>query len=380
MKVKMKRSEANKLTKILANYLPQFHRIPENDKWWGEGFTDWVAMKNARPLFEGHIQPKAPLNGCYDLSDPNTLRWQTELAKSYGIYGFAIYHYWFDSNVKLLEKPAENLLNQPDLDTHYLFIWDNSSWTRTWSQLKRKADWAPVYDPMQDKAEDGILVELMYGNKEDWKIHFDYLLPFFRDERYIKIDNKPVFGFMQAAIVEERPILTEMCEYWNQLAIEAGFAGIYCMGRESHTHNYFPNRFLFGPFTNNRTRNALIRKIKSEYRLKTKGLRIYSYEECWNEELTNARLTEKGTMLHGFVDFDNTPRKGKKGSVVLGATPEKFEHYMAELMKIAREKESPYVFVSAWNEWGENSCLEPDTVHGYAYLEALKRAIDQQAE
>lgn len=107
---------------------------------------------------------------------------------------------------------------------------------------------------------------------------------------------------------------------------------------------------------------------------------VFPYEECWNEELTNARLTGKGTMLHGFVDYDNTPRRGKKGRVVLGATPEKFERYMSELLKIAREKDSPYVFISAWNEWGENSCLEPDTIHGYAYLEALKQAIDQQAE
>lgn len=367
------------MPKVLANYLPQFHQIPENDRWWGDGFTDWTAMKNARPMFEGHVQPKVPLNGCYDLADPQVIRQQTELAKEYGIYGFAIYHYWFHSNLKLLEKPTENLLKQSDLDTHYLFLWDNATWTRTWSQLKRRVDWAPAYDPkQQDESDGGVLAELQYGDKKDWKIHFDYLLPFFKDERYIKIDNKPVFGFLNASIVEDRIILKEMCEYWNELAIAAGFDGMYCMGRESHWHNYFTNRFLFGPFLVNRFRNALIHKLKDEFKMRTTKIRFYTYEECWNEEMTNARLTGKGTMLHGFVDFDDSPRKGEQGRIVTGASPEKFERYMEKLLQIAREKESRYVFVSAWNEWGENSCLEPDTIHQYAYLEALKRAIDKQ--
>ena len=173
--------------KIIANYLPQYHQIPENDKWWGKGFTDWIAVKKSTPLYDKHRQPKVPLNeNYYDLSEVENIRWQAKLAKEYGIYGFGIYHYWFSSEMQLLQKPSELLLENQDIDIHFMFIWDNFTWKRTWSKLANGAAYAPAFDgevKEETNQDNGILAELKYGNEEDWKIHFDYLLKFFKDDR-----------------------------------------------------------------------------------------------------------------------------------------------------------------------------------------------------
>ena len=368
------------MIKIVANYLPQFHRIPENDKWWGEGFTDWVAVKKAKPLFEGHIQPKIPLDGYYDLSEYGAIKNQVDLANQYGVYGFAIYHYWFNNDLMLLQKPAEVLLRNPELKTHFLFLWDNQSWKRTWSQVKAGNDWAPGFDEASTSGSDGVLAKLEYGEEEDWENHFKYLLPFFCDERYIKIDNKPVFGFFNSCVKEEAEVLRRMRNYWNKLAIDEGFSGGLCIGKESHWKNTFEDKFLYSPFVNNRIRNALIHKIKDKFMINTKGIRIYDYDECWKETINNARLSDSHTILSGFVNFDDSPRRGIKGRIINGSTPAKFERNMMELMKIAKKQGKEYIFLTAWNEWGEGAYLEPDATNGYAYLEALKRAIDTCSE
>ena len=148
--------------KIITFYLPQFHTIPENDEWWGEGFTEWVNMKKAQPLYEGHYQPRVPLNNnYYDLSDPETMRWQVSLANKYGVYGWCLYHYWFNGKL-LLEKPVENLLRDKSLNIHYCLSWANEPWTNGWVAEKAK-----------------VLIAQRYGREKEWKEHFDYLLPFF---------------------------------------------------------------------------------------------------------------------------------------------------------------------------------------------------------
>ena len=183
--------------KIIANYLPQFHVIPENSEWWGNNFTDWVAVKKAKPLFKWHNEPRIPLNNnYYSLDNPDSLKWQANLAREYGVYGFGIYHYWFSSSLNLLTKPAELILNNKDIDINFFFIWDNTSWKRTWSVIKRGNDWAPDFDNASSQNKNnGILAELIYGEESDWEKPFNYLLPFFKDSRYIKIDNKPAFAF-----------------------------------------------------------------------------------------------------------------------------------------------------------------------------------------
>ena len=159
--------------KIISFYLPQFHSIPENDKWWGKGFTEWVNVKKAKPLFNGHNQPHIPLNyNYYNLLDKKTLEWQVNLANKYGVYGFCFYHYWFNGK-KLLEKPVEDFLNRKELNIHFCLCWANESWTNTWANGNSK-----------------IIMEQKYGTKKDWKMHYEYLSTFFKDKRYISNNNK----------------------------------------------------------------------------------------------------------------------------------------------------------------------------------------------
>ena len=192
--------------KIIAFYLPQFHNIPENDEWWGNGFTEWTNVKKAKPIFEGHQQPKVPLNNnYYNLLDDNVKVWQADLAKKYGVYGFCYYHYWFNGKM-LLEKPMEQMLENKEVDIPFCISWANEPWTKAWVGDEKK-----------------MLIAQEYGQEEEWKEHFMYLLPFFKDERYIKKDGKPFFIFYRPDIV---PCMKEMIDLWNRLAKENGLNGI----------------------------------------------------------------------------------------------------------------------------------------------------------
>ena len=193
--------------KIIAFYLPQFHTIPENDTWWGKGFTEWVNVKKAKPLFKGHDQPRIPLNNnYYDLNNPETLKWQANLAHQYGVDGFCFYHYWFKGKL-LLEKPAESLLKRENIALDYCFCWANEPWARTWDGRNRN-----------------VLMPQEYGGREEWKKHFDYLLPFFKDVRYIKENNKPMFVIYKSTLIEE---CRDMMDYWSELAVNNGFEGLF---------------------------------------------------------------------------------------------------------------------------------------------------------
>ena len=184
--------------KTIAMYLPQFHRVAENDAWWGEGFTDWSAMNRAKPLFDGHKQPKKPLNNYqYDLLEKETFLWQEQLMRAHGVYGFCFYHYWFKDGRRILEKPAENLLRWKEIQIPFCFSWANESWGRSWSNISNQNVWASAFEPKENRKGDGILLEQAYGNEEDWTEHFNYLLPFFQDPRYIKKGSQPVMLIYQ---------------------------------------------------------------------------------------------------------------------------------------------------------------------------------------
>lgn len=372
-----------KKVKIIANYLPQYHRIPENDKWWGEGFTDWIAVKKANQLFNNHRQPRVPMdNNYYDLSKIENIRWQAKLAKEYGIYGFGIYHYWFSSEYQLLQTPSEILLNNRDIDIHFMFIWDNCTWKRTWSKLSGGNVWAPSFDEERNhrsevkEKDNGILAELKYGDEKEWKFHFNYLLKFFQDERYIKIDNKPVFSFYQTR--NNFPLIKEMVAYWDELAIENGFAGIMCMSKDILYPVKLERRMKYCPFQMTTPLLFLKYKIKSKIYQKKGKVAIWNYDEVWNDILLEARFSAKDSYLCGFVDYDDSPRRGNKARIILGSSPEKFEKYMGKLMKISEKQNKEYVFLMAWNEWGEGSYLEPDSEYQYKYLEAIKRIMDEK--
>lgn len=359
-------------TKIVAMYLPQYHRIPENDKWWGEGYTDWKAVQDAKPLFSGHNQPRIPVDDqYYDLSDVQEIRKQADLATQYGIYGFGIYHYWFSSKQKLLERPAELLLNDKSIKTHFFFMWDNGSWKRTWSNVKFSNSWAPMYEKNTGGPE--ILAELQYGDERDWKVHFDYLLPFFHDERYIRIDGKPLFGVFNQN--NQPDTIKRMFRYWNQLAVENGLGGIVTLGKSNSYHVEITEfQFDYEPATHawvgtNNLQKAIFR-LYDNLRLKFGRVKTYDYEHVWKRIIKDFR--KRSDYFPGaFVRYDDTPRRGKTSSIVTGESPLLFEKYLRELLKLSNENGKEFLFLTAWNEWGEGSYMEPDKTYGYSYLEAL---------
>lgn len=364
--------------KIIAFYLPQYHTFPENDKWWGEGFTEWNNVKRAVPSFKGHYQPRIPLNeNYYNLLDNSILLWQAKLAKKYGIYGFCYYHYWFDGHM-LMQKPMENMLKDKNIDLPFCICWANEDWTRAWAKKSKE-----------------ILISQTYGDKEDWKKHFDYLLPFFKDNRYIKIDGKPLFIIYRPEIVAP---LKEMLTYWQELAKESGFSGIsFAYQQTDYDHRKDSRGYLFDfgieyqPATvRNRPQKRnpflLMRKAMNElvntvHLPQSKWSTFwYSYDDAWKKIIKMKPKDEK--MLPGaFVDWDNTPRYGKKASVYLGVTPQKFQFYLSNQIKHVKEVyKKDMLFMFAWNEWGEGGYLEPDEKYGYAMLKAVKNALEENNE
>lgn len=372
-------------TKIIAYYLPQFHTIPENDEWWGKGFTEWVNVKKAKPLYEGHNQPRIPYNDrYYNLLDEKTIEWQSELAEQYGVYGFCFYHYWFNGKL-LLEQPMELYLKNKKCKTKYCVCWANENWTNGWESADQK-----------------VLVRQEYGDKKAWKEHFDYLKPFFEDERYIKIDNKPLVVLYSTHIV---PRLKEMLDYWKELAKEMGFDGIvlYSQGTLSLINEYECKNEVDGfieyqpqlAYTmKKQDKFGTLRKIKrsiSQFTLKHfsvdlmpnfsqkagNGPARYSYDEIWNRILQSEPREGLKCIPGAFVDWDNTPRKGERGFVIEPSTPEKFGKYLKQQLERAKSVyQSEFLFLFAWNEWAEGGYVEPDQKYGYGNLEAIKKCVD----
>lgn len=364
-------------TKIIALYLPQFHRIPENDKFWGEGFTDWVTVKNSKPLYEGHNQPRVPLNdNYYDLSLKENVIWQAKLAKEHGIYGFGIYHYWFNNEQNLLTKPAEIIRDNDDIDINYCFVWDNSSWKRSWSSVAGN-EWAPTADV--DKTGPKILIQHILGDKPDWENHFNYLLTHFKSSRYIKFANKPVF-----CIYNPNKDIYRMADYWDELAKKAGFDGI-CIVFQGGGHKDIPSKYMkyrYEPPASSWYDIGLvgkaIKKAKKILHFAPKTL-FTDYDQIWKKLLDNARNGNDTSFYGAFVDFDDTPRRGQYGArIVKGANPEKFKKYFSELVNISAAQNKEFIFVTAWNEWGESAYIEPDKTFGYAYLDAIKDCMNIQ--
>ena len=364
-------------TKIIAMYLPQYHRTKENDQWWGEGYTDWKAVKQAKPLYKEHQQPRKPYDEYYyDLSKKEDIVKQTELANKYGIYGFGIYHYWFSSNKVLLDTPSKIIRNNKDININYFLMWDNGSWKRTWSNVKFSNSWAPLYEGEKKGPE--ILAELKYGDKLEWKKHFDYLLPFFKDDRYIKIEGKPIFGVFNQN--NSSKVLRKMFEYWNECAVKNGFPGIAILGKTNASNIKVSDyQFDYEPATHAWVGKNNIQKTmwraKDILRLKFNLLKKYSYSKIWNR-IINDVSSQDNYYPGAFVRFDDTPRRGRKSSIVVGDSAEKFEYYMKELLRISNKKNKDFIFLTAWNEWGEGAYLEPDTENKFEYLQAIKRAVD----
>lgn len=372
-------------TKVFAAYLPQFHENEVNNEFWGKGYTDWMGVKNAKPQFLNHKQPKMPFNNnYYDLSNVKTIRWQAELAHKYGVNGFNIYHYWFKNGQQALTKPAELLLEHKEIDICYFFSWDNCSWVRSWSNIPGNS-WAPNMDSNISKDGKIVLLEFEYGKEEQWKKHFYYLLPFFKDSRYLTIDEKPVFAIMNNDNINT---LNLMGEYWNELAKEEGLKGVYLISRKDEFRNkhLFDNQFLYEPPASSWGKRMSIEGKLQKYfglNLKKDGSvkYLYDYDKYWKRLIHNAKKHIKDKLIVGAaIAFDDTPRRGENARILFGSSPEKFEKYFSCLYTMCCEANCEIMLLTAWNEWGEGAYLEPDEENGYAYLEALKRAIDSVKE
>lgn len=352
--------------KILAMYLPQYHKVEENEIWWGEGFTDWVATKNASPLFENHYQPHIPLNhNYYDLMEKETMQWQADLLKKYSVDGMCIYHYWFKDGRKILEKPAENLLRWKDIDLPFCFCWANETWARSWSSISNKNVWANTYEKESYSIDNGILLEQNYGNEESWKNHFEYLLPFFKDERYIKINGHPVFMVYK---IKDVHCLSEMIYLWNELSQQAGIKKPYIIG--SGCGNTTKNLSIDAKMIRQPAEGLSV--LQAEDRRLQNGVIIRQYEKVWEKILEEVPIGK--TFFEGFVGYDDTPRRGIEGNVIVKATPQKFEYYFTQLIAKSVAYGNEFVFINAWNEWGEGMHLEPDEKNGAEYLEVISRS------
>ena len=368
-----------KKTKIIAMYLPQFHEIPENNKWWGEGFTEWVTVKKAESYYKWHNQPNVPLNNnYYNLNCADTIRWQSKIAKENGVYGWGIYHYWFKENKKLLEKPAEILLENKDIDMPFFFAWDNTSWIRTWSKLSGN-DWSPRFDEKKEEEnKSGMLIELDYGDVENWKIHFDYLLPFFKDSRYIKKNGKPIFMLYSNNSID---ILKKMANYWNDLAVENGFQGIYFITRSSpfNKNVFLDGAFRYEPIFSGWQKGQIVRKLlKLNYKF-SDNPSVYSYDKVWEKIIRSAKRCKEDNIYYGaFVNYDDTPRRGKRGKIIKDATADKFQKYLSTLVEICEYQNKEYIFLTAWNEWGEGAYLEPDEKNKMTFLKAIQNIENER--
>lgn len=362
---------------ILAVYLPQYHEIPENNEWWGEHFTEWENLKSAKPCYKGHYQPRVPLNkNYYDLSTTEPMKWQAKIAKEHGIAGFIYYHYWFEEGL-LLEKPAELMLADKEVDMPFCFCWANHTWKREWASKSDK-----------------ILRTQSYGNESEWVKHFNYLLPFFRDSRYICIDDRPLFIIYRP---KDFVGFNTMLDLWQKLAKENGLPGI-CFAHQDNEYELYKEEkspYTYGlefqlnmavkqyiatskKFAFERVANRLADKVPL---LRGKWSTMqYSYDDIW-ERVLAIQPRDESWIPGAFVDWDNTPRRKNRGQVCTGVTPEKFKMYLKRQIVHAREDyKKDYMIMFAWNEWGESGYLEPDEKYGYAMLEAVKEALTETNE
>lgn len=366
-------------SKLLSIYLPQFHTIPENNEWWGKGFTEWTNVKRGHPYYPGHYQPREPLyDDYYDLSDLRVLERHTREARKAGIYGFCFYHYYFQGRT-LLEKPIESYRDRSSEQFPYCLIWANQSWARTWyrAQIGNK-----------------VLLQQVYGKEEDWERHFDYLLPFFKDNRYIKVNNKPVYIIYLPQDINCR---RKMFELWQKMAKRNGFDGIYLIamntGSGKDTISRFYDAFMeFEPLSTIRADQSWRRCLqdwKAEHIDQIHSGQCSIQNWLWSKNAFSynylCRCIEKKVERAGsqifpgvFAGWDNSSRKDEEGLIVTGSTPQRFRRHLHTIVSMAGKQGKEFVFLNAWNEWSEGAYIEPDKKYGWGYLKAVKSALEQR--
>jgi lipopolysaccharide biosynthesis protein len=367
-------------------YLPQFHPIPENDEWWGKGFTEWTNVVKAKPLFKGHYQPHLPTDlGFYDLRLEETRIAQAKLAKEHGIYGFCYYHYWFNGK-QILERPFREVFETGKPDFPFMLCWANENWTKKW-----------------DGQEDHILLKQDYSDEDD-KAHIRSLLPYFKDSRYIKVNGKPVFAIYRSSLL---PDAARTINTWRNEAMKEGIELYLCRfesfkeyGR-SFTEAGFDAAIEFQPHS--KKLDEYSESIQSEYKLSSfkNRLLLFVYtltkqQDKYDDHITNLLFEfQKHMDYNAFVDhliatykftneyvlfpgaspsWDNTARRGIKAFFLTNSNPLKFKEWLIFMHKNFKppSAEENFVFINAWNEWAEGCHLEPCQKWGTGYLKAVK--------
>ena len=377
--------------RVIAFYLPQFHPIPENDKWWGKGFTEWTNVAKAKPLFRGHYQPRIPADlGFYDLRLPEVREQQAEMAREAGIEGFCYWHYWFGNGKMLLEKPFQEVLKTGKPDFPFCLGWANHSWkTGTWTR----------------DGNDQMIAEQQYFGDTDYRMHFEYVLPAFQDKRYITVDGKPIF-----VIFDPFNLPTDFIATWKTLASEHGLPGIHfvgytfnAMGRplfntkgEQITAGFFnPNEvqkyydyliqdkqfdavvpigtYRAEVLTKNRLWFALQRKLSTALKINLRN--IYDYKKVMKYYYA-PEDTAENVYPSLLPQWDRTARSGING-IYINSTPEIFGQTIDDALQLVKDKQPEHqiLFLKSWNEWAEGNYVEPDLKFGRGYLDILRKKI-----
>ncbi|MFL0352401.1 glycoside hydrolase family 99-like domain-containing protein [Xanthomarina sp. GH4-25] len=353
----------------IAFVLPQFHPIPENDAWWGEGFTEWTNVKKARPLFNNHYQPHIPTTlGYYDLRLPAVREAQAQLAKDHGLYGFCYYHYWFNGK-RLLDQPIDDMLRLKKPDMPFMFCWANENWTRRW-----------------DGKDADILMKQDYSFEDD-KTHIRWLCKHvFKDERYIQVNGCPVFLIYRQDLFPE---IIKTLDIWRDIAKnEFGYKDLYLCHVESFNtiinpkDKGFDAAVEFSPHLviKHKFRPSLTNKILYKLGLrKPNQLDFRDYKKAVKDSIEREQPHFK---LYKSVtpNFDNTPRKQSNGVICIGSNPHSYFKWLYALIKQFKpySQEENFIFINAMNEWAEGNHLEPCKKYGNAYLEATRRAIKKE--
>jgi Glycosyltransferase WbsX len=353
--------------RVLAFYLPQFHPIPENNYWWGNGFTEWTNVGKAKKYFRNHYQPRVPEElGYYDLRVEETRLHQAELAKLHGIEGFCYWHYWFGNGKRLLERPLKEVLESKQPDFPFCCAWANESWKGF---------------PHGLSDERNVLIEQTYPGEKDYEEHFYELLPYFLDKRYVKINGKVVFFIYKPFQI---PDISSFFKQWKVLASNNGINDIAFIANCNDVDEYDSLVKLGFDYVNiNRLfdyRKSL--NFSQKVVIKCKNLflglpNVFSYKKAI-PYFTGKEDKYDNVFPTIIPGWDHTPRSGKNGFVYDNSTPELFKTHIYEVFDKLKEKREGenIVFLKSWNEWAEGNYVEPDLKWGRAYLRVIKEAID----
>lgn len=355
-----------KKARVIAFYLPQFHPIPENDEWWGKGFTEWTNVGKAKPLFKGHYQPRVPADlGYYDLRLSEVREEQAKMANHAGIEGFCYWHYWF-AGKRLIERPFEEVLKSKKPNFPFCLAWANETWSGIWHGKPGE-----------------VLLEQTYPGIKDYENHFYNNLEAFHDERYIKVDGKPLFYIYRPLDI---PNTSEFFDCWNNLAIKNGLKGIHfvgqvadknqaklvqCLGYDA-IHTYWLKDALIKENLSHLLWNKISEKLfKSKFTIPK-----WDFEKL-SKRLVNKFDKAKNVYPNILSGWDNSPRSGIRGRIFVNYSPNTFEKHVVQVIDNVKEKEydNNIVFMRAWNEWAEGNYVEPDMKYGRQYLDILKNNI-----